>query len=129
MESIGLMPSSGQPGGKRTGDMMADYPSGGRFLAACESLLTSDFSLSWCDLFPADEHVQMGHNLVSAQLEGVTGSSALSKTTQPWPVQFAQVDLVASLLLRLEQEGCSTQEPVLNKSNRIKVFLSFVSEA
>jgi predicted SprT family Zn-dependent metalloprotease len=38
MEGIGLMPSNtGEPGGKRLGDSMADYPiKGGRFLVACE---------------------------------------------------------------------------------------------
>lgn len=41
MESIGLMPSStGRPGGKRTGDHMADYAiEGGRFLQACQALV------------------------------------------------------------------------------------------
>jgi predicted SprT family Zn-dependent metalloprotease len=53
MESIGLMPSStGQPGGARTGDSMADYAvEGGRFLAACHELLTANFTLSWYDRF------------------------------------------------------------------------------
>lgn len=54
MESIGLMPSStGQPGGKKTGEKMADYAmEGGLFLQACASLLESDFKVSWLDRFP-----------------------------------------------------------------------------
>jgi predicted SprT family Zn-dependent metalloprotease len=55
MEAIGLMPSStGLPGGKKTGDKVADYPiAGGRFLAVCAKLLTSDFKISWYDRFTA----------------------------------------------------------------------------
>ena len=48
MERIGLMPSStGQPGGRRTGDHMADYAiEGGRFLKACKELVTEEFRIS-----------------------------------------------------------------------------------
>lgn len=55
MESIGLMPSStGQPGGARTGQKMADYPiPGGLFMQATDRLLTKDFRISWFDRFPA----------------------------------------------------------------------------
>ena len=47
MEEIGLMPSStGKPGWKKVGDRVADYPiQGGRFMAACESLITSEFRI------------------------------------------------------------------------------------
>lgn len=53
LESLGLMPSStGKPGGKRTGDHMADYPiKGGKFLQVCEQLLTEEFTISWYDRF------------------------------------------------------------------------------
>ena len=55
MEALGLMPSStGQPGGDRTGDSMADYPiAGGPFLGACTELLSQAFRISWYDRFPA----------------------------------------------------------------------------
>lgn len=55
MQSIGLMPSdTGLPGGRMVGDCMADYPiAGGRFLAACEQLMTRDFQISWHDRFPS----------------------------------------------------------------------------
>jgi len=51
MESLGLMPSStGQPGGKKTGQKMNDYPiEGGLFLEVCERLITPEYSLSWRD--------------------------------------------------------------------------------
>jgi ribosomal protein S27E len=54
MEAIGLMPSdTGKPGGKKTGDSVSDYPiSGGKFLTACDSLLTDDYKISWVDRFP-----------------------------------------------------------------------------
>ena len=51
MESIGLMPSStGEPGGKRTGDRMSDYPiPGGRFEKVAEILLATAFQIPWVD--------------------------------------------------------------------------------
>jgi predicted SprT family Zn-dependent metalloprotease len=55
MESIGLMPSdTGMPGGKKTGEKMADYPvPGGLFLDSCNGLLKQSFELSWIDRKPA----------------------------------------------------------------------------
>lgn len=54
MESIGLMPSStGKPGGKKTGECMADYIiPGGLFEQKCAELLTKDFRITWMDRFP-----------------------------------------------------------------------------
>lgn len=122
MESIGLMPSStGQPGGKRTGDMMADYPiAGGRFLAACETLLTSDFSLSWYDRFPAEEHVQLGQNTVSAQLQGVAGAAAPVKDN---PALAEAVRPGGPGRRPISDDGGEAPcqpEPTSNKSNRLK---------
>ena len=56
MESVGLMPSStGQEGGKKTGQSMSDYPiQGGAFLAACKKLLATGFSIPWGDM-PEDD--------------------------------------------------------------------------
>ncbi len=53
MEAVGLMPSStGEPGGKRTGDRMNDYPiEGGRFLKVTEALLAEAFDIPWTDRF------------------------------------------------------------------------------
>ncbi len=54
MEAIGLMPSdTGQPGGKRVGEHMADYiMAGGAFELACRELLSKQFTVSWLDRFP-----------------------------------------------------------------------------
>lgn len=54
MESIGLMPSdTGQPGGKRTGQKVADYAiPGGRFEQATSLLLAEGFKISWLDRYP-----------------------------------------------------------------------------
>jgi hypothetical protein len=56
MEAVGLMPSStGQPGGKRVGDCMADYAiAGGKFTQVVEQLLTEHgFAITWYDLHTA----------------------------------------------------------------------------
>lgn len=55
MESMGLMPSdSGEPGGKKTGQQMSDYPvSGGPFVKACGRLVEKGFEISWVDRIPA----------------------------------------------------------------------------
>lgn len=55
MQSIGLMPSStGQPGGKRVGQQMADYViAGADFERATHQLLTGGFEISWLDRYPA----------------------------------------------------------------------------
>lgn len=51
MEAIGLMPSStGEPGGKRTGERIADYPiPGGKFEKVAEILLATAFQIPWVD--------------------------------------------------------------------------------
>jgi predicted SprT family Zn-dependent metalloprotease len=51
MMEIGLMPSStGEPGGLRTGQKMADYPiEYGPFLSACMDLVEQNVLLSWID--------------------------------------------------------------------------------
>ena len=68
MESIGLMPSStGQPGGRRVGDMMADYViPGGRFEAVVAGLLGGNeaFEITWYDRFTPAAPL---HPVVSAQ--------------------------------------------------------------
>ena len=51
MESVGLMPSStGQPGGKRTGQSMSDYPiQGGQFYQSCLKFAQLGFQLPYLD--------------------------------------------------------------------------------
>lgn len=94
MESIGLMPSStGKPGGKRTGEKMADYPiPGGRFLQATDALLANGFFVSWLDRHPP------------AQRIGATGDDDAGDL----------VELVGEL-----GELLVPQEP-RNRSNRVK---------
>jgi predicted SprT family Zn-dependent metalloprotease len=57
MESIGLIPSTtGQKGGKRTGEKVTHYiEPGGVFESVCNELVTEAFELSWMDRFPPDE--------------------------------------------------------------------------
>lgn len=53
MESIGLMPSdTGNPGGKRTGQCMSDYPiQRGRFLEVASEFLKTGRRLTWIDRY------------------------------------------------------------------------------
>ena len=98
MESLGLMPShTGQPGGKRTGDCMADYAvRGGLFLEVLSDLLTQSFQLSWYDRFPTDIQVQAGqaslalaqsHLLPSQAITVPAGSSPIAETISVRPAQ------------------------------------------
>jgi len=109
MEAIGLMPSStGKPGGKRTGDCMADYAiEGGRFLLACADLVTREFRLSWYDRFPASELVAAGK-----LSEGMHLSAAVGGGSTP-----AQSLLVQASLVVQPTVGASA---AVNKSNRVK---------
>lgn len=108
MQSIGLMPSStGQPGGRRTGDHMADYAiEGGRFLKACKALVTDEFQISWYDRFPAAEHVQAGLATPAVNLSSAVGGG---------PAPAATVAVAASLVL---SEGRTPM--TADKSNRVK---------
>lgn len=112
MELIGLMPSStGKPGGKRTGDHMADYAiEGGRFLQACEVLVTESFQISWYDRFPAEEHVQAGLATHAVHLSAAVGGGQ---------APAASVAVAASLVMA----GAAVRPATANttdKSNRVK---------
>jgi len=78
MQAIGLMPTStGQPGGRRTGDRMADYAiEGGPFLIAASELITGQFRISWYDRFGPSNLPAMTQNLVSAQVSESMGLPA-----------------------------------------------------
>ena len=80
MESIGLTPSNtGQPGGKRTGDSMADYAiEGGRFLQVCNDLLTGDFKISWYDRFTTSREIAAGQNSYGLTLDLPEGGSSVA---------------------------------------------------
>ncbi|GKS87012.1 SprT-like domain-containing protein [Acidovorax sp. SUPP1855] len=116
MEAIGLMPSStGQPGGKRTGDMMADYAiEGGPFLKACAELLTRSFRISWYDRFPAPEHVRAGQGSMGMHLAASVGGGSV-------PAQ--SIAVMASLVnpaATSGEDGEENPKPAANKSNRAK---------
>lgn len=55
MEAIGLMPSStGESGGRRVGQKMADYViAGGQFEIATARLFATGFEITWLDRYPA----------------------------------------------------------------------------
>lgn len=57
MERVGLMPSdTGKPGGKKTGQRIADYAlPGGPFELATNELLEAGFQIAWLDRFPPKE--------------------------------------------------------------------------
>ena len=73
MEGIGLMPSdTGAPGGKRTGQKMADYPiEGGKFLKSCENLIKKkNFHLPYIDrrAKPSSSYIQQAGEEVNEQI-------------------------------------------------------------
>lgn len=72
MESIGLMPShDGKPGGRKTGEKMADYMIvGGPFEQAFQALLETSFQISWMDRFPDATRL-------SEALESLVGDDAI----------------------------------------------------
>ncbi|WP_052163006.1 SprT-like domain-containing protein [Aquabacterium sp. NJ1] len=116
MEAIGLMPSdTGKPGGKRTGDRIADYamPSG-RFLEAAKKLLTAEFRISWYDRYPPT-----GVCLAAESLE----SSALSvELGLPTSVVDSSPAVHADVGVRVAEQ-VSTASGVKgpdNRSNRLK---------
>ncbi|MDQ1817210.1 SprT-like domain-containing protein [Massilia sp. CCM 9210] len=112
MEAIGLMPSTtGLPGGKKTGDKMADYPiEGGRFLEACRGLLTRDFQISWYDRFVA---YRPGESATGAAAPGML--AGLPATAAAIPADSG----VALVLQPVELVGGA-----VNESNRSKYSCS-----
>lgn len=81
MEEIGLMPSdTGKPGGKKTGEQMADYViEGGLFKTKCDQLLTKNFKITWMDRFPIIRNNEAIPEFIveSFELEGNEGANLL----------------------------------------------------
>ncbi len=121
METIGLMPSStGQPGGKRTGDHVADYAiNGGQFLAACESLLTADFRLSWYDRFPDEKQVRSGLSSMAMQLAPQYGGGTLPAASMPVLASLVQ-SVRTSHESGIDVESATASPASPNKSGRDK---------
>ncbi len=104
MEGIGLMPSdTGQPGGRRVGDRMADYViPGGRFSAEVSQLLVHhDFAVTWYDRFTP-----------AAPLHPVATASAL------WPMVSAGLAVPAEQGVLISPQLPPASAP--NRSNRDK---------
>ncbi len=115
MEALGLMPSStGKPGGKRTGDCIADYPlDGGRFLQVCCDLLTRDYQISWYDRFaPADAVAASQSNVASLAPSLPPAGASIPAISG---VQLVQASASAGAPAPGEVAGAAT-----NKSNRSK---------
>lgn len=86
MKAVGLMPSdTGKPGGKQTGERMADYAiEGGVFDQAFEKLVNSDFRITWYDYFPS-RHVtaQALQAALEGAVEGVDPENVTAPTEGP----------------------------------------------
>jgi hypothetical protein len=88
MEQIGLMPSStGQAGGKKTGQKMSDYPiKGAAFERATKAFIRKTQGLPWVDRFaaltpscqPRDQELSWDEELASEDLVEVAGDEALT---------------------------------------------------
>jgi predicted SprT family Zn-dependent metalloprotease len=75
MQDVGLMPSStGQPGGRKVGDKIADYAiEGGLFLMACEELIAGQFSVTWLDRYPSFKQLEGVRDIYSMQVSEEAG--------------------------------------------------------
>ncbi|HSH44042.1 MAG TPA: SprT-like domain-containing protein [Arenicellales bacterium] len=71
MEAVGLMPSStGEPGGRRTGQHMSDYAlPDGRFLAAARAFMAGGETLQWLDRYRVDDKPRSAATLETLERE------------------------------------------------------------
>ncbi|UOO85719.1 SprT-like domain-containing protein [Neisseria arctica] len=81
MESIGLMPSStGEPGGKRTGQRMSDYPiKNGAFYLQCIVFSKMGYKLPFYDRCAKTGTSQVRNNDIEQLMETSLGAAALIK--------------------------------------------------
>lgn len=103
MEAIGLMPSStGRPGGKRTGQRMADYPiAGGPFEQACVDLVGEGFALPFIDRWttqrePRAEESETANESVAESAEAPVAPNREELQTLTIPLASAIPNLVQS---------------------------------
>lgn len=124
MEAIGLMPSStGKPGGKRTGDCIADYTiQGGRFFYACKELLEDGkIQLPWRDLYPPRDVVIAGIMSHSHSLSGLPASATSNIPAQYQTLEnFNAATGAGSKASGETQANSSPNTAAPNKSNRTK---------
>jgi hypothetical protein len=118
MESVGLMPSStSKPGGQRTGDHVGDYAiEGGSFLAACASLLTEQFTLSWYDRFPAPVQIAYGQDSLAQALPAAVGGGQAPAQHNAALAQSMGTPPAVSSTVTVSPQA----QPPINRSNRVK---------
>lgn len=112
MEAIGLMPSStGQPGGRRVGDRMADYVlPGGRFSAVVSDLVQGEgFGITWYDRFPP-----------AGPLYPVDGAGACAGLPAAALVVAAQQGVAVATPTSAAPGAAGQHAPAANRSNRVK---------
>lgn len=118
MQSIGLMPSdTGRPGGKRTGQYMADYPmEDGLFLQVCRELFATDYNLSWYDRYLPPETTQA---LMENKLSFAHGLDLPQSSLTIPSLELAK----ANEIVGLKNENLSFQNSVSNTTNLPKATL------
>ncbi len=130
MESIGLMPSdTGAPGGKRTGQKIADYiAAGGRMEVVTKQLLASGFAITWFDRFPVAP--PSPHSYVSIRSQKLANEPSTGEgTVDSPPPGTDESDALYAAALRMpspetrESMGLQVRSPE-NRSNRDKYTCS-----
>ncbi len=121
LENLGLMPSdTGAPGGKRTGQKIADYSiPGGRFERVTKDLLADGFAISWLDRFPVQQLRPPSALPIAypAALSSPDGDVCVASELDPHEVLFAAAFATpAQMQPALELEIRSHE----NRSNRDK---------
>lgn len=134
MSRIGLIPSdTGKPGGNETGEQVSDYIlTNGRFMKACQLLLSSGFQIHWIDRFPvyreespvivyerSGEPIKLTANLASKLSDSAVSSFKKDELLAQW--EDSSDDNEAELFESNESQGkglASTKH--VNRSNRHK---------
>jgi predicted SprT family Zn-dependent metalloprotease len=130
MESIGLMPSStGEPGGKRTGQCVADYAlESGKFMKACIDLVSQGKSFKWLDRHaklnsltaPVAPHEDAAISLLNTSLASLTDDICSlqapcdSKTKSKYQCPECKTNLWGKPDLRIRCDDCNTPFDVIN---------------
>jgi predicted SprT family Zn-dependent metalloprotease len=119
MEEIGLMPSStGEIGGRKTGQSMSDYPkTGGRFLNACLSLTKGEYQLKWIDTEPAwQPSCQPRDKEASAAMSGASLSEESAYLQDLWQEAPALLAMVPTAEAQEEINWSQPDKKRLSKS-------------
>lgn len=121
LEAIGLMPSStGAPGGKKTGQKMADYVlRGGRFELVTRELLARGFAISWLDRFPAAQKGQAVAAWASGGSPSIMPEDALGEAVSASEGAY-EAAIATPAAERLQGLDLQVRPAGENRSNRIK---------